>query len=58
MRISRHVVCKRDNSFSVIYLSPLTFEVYLLNKLFSKLYATFILQWISFIFGRDKEEDQ
>ena len=25
--------------------------------LFSKLYVTFILLWIAFIFGRDKEED-
>ena len=25
---------------------------------FSKLYVTFILQWISPIFGRDEEEDQ
>ena len=33
-------------------------EVYLLVNLFSKLYVTFILQWIAFIFGRDEEEDQ
>ena len=35
-------------------------EVYLLVKLFSKLYmyVTFILQWIAFIFGRDEVEDQ
>ena len=25
---------------------------------FQKLYATFILQWIAFIFGRDEEVDQ
>ena len=25
---------------------------------FSKLHVTFILQWVDFIFGRDKEEDQ
>ena len=25
---------------------------------FSKLYVTFILRWIAFIFGRDEEEDQ
>ena len=25
---------------------------------FSKLYVTFILQWIAYIFGRDEEEDQ
>ena len=35
-----------------------SFEVYLLVNLFSKLYVTFILQWIAFIFGRDEEEDQ
>ena len=33
-------------------------EVYLLVNRFSKLYVTFILQWIAFIFGRDEEEDQ
>ena len=27
-------------------------------NVFSKLYVTFILQWVVFIFGRDKEEDQ
>ena len=45
-------------TFSIMYLSPLTSEIYLLVNLFSKLYVTFILQWIAFIFGRDKEEDQ
>ena len=30
-------------------------HVYLLVNLFSKLYVTFILQWITFIFGRDEE---
>ena len=45
-------------TFSVMYLSPLTFEVYLVVNLFLKLYVTFILQWIAFIFSRDKEEDQ
>ena len=45
-------------TFSVTYLSPLTSEVYLLVNLFSKLYVTFILHRIAFIFGRDKEEDQ
>ena len=25
---------------------------------FSKLYVTFILHWIDFIFGRDEEQDQ
>ena len=45
-------------TFFVMYLSPLTSVVYLLVNLFSKLYVTFILYWIAFIFGRDKEEDQ
>ena len=45
-------------TFSIMCLSPLTSEVYLLFNLFSKLYVTFTLQWIAFIFGRDKEEDQ
>ena len=43
---------------SVMYLSPLTSEVYLLVNFFLKLYVNFTLQWIAFIFGRDKEEDQ
>ena len=43
---------------SVMYLSPLTSEVYLLVNLISKLYVSFILQWIAFIFGRDEKEDQ
>ena len=30
-------------------------QVYLLVNLFSKLYVTFILQWIAFLFGRDEE---
>ena len=51
------MVCKRV-TFSVIYLSPLTSEVYLFVNLFSKLYVTFILQWIAFIFGTNKEKDQ
>ena len=33
-------------------------EVYLLVNLFSKLYVTFILRWIAFVFGWDEEEDQ
>ena len=33
-------------------------QINLLVNLFSKLYVTFILQWIAFIFGRDEEEDQ
>ena len=40
------------------YLSPLTSEVYLLVNLFSKLYVTFILNWIAFLFGRDEDEGQ
>ena len=31
---------------------------YLLVNLFSKLYATFTLQWIAFMFGRDEEKDK
>ena len=40
--------CARETTltFSVMYLSPLTSEVYLLVNLFSKLYVTFTLQWI------------
>ena len=33
-------------------------QVNLFVNLFSKLYVTFILQWIAFIFGRDEEEHQ
>ena len=36
-------------TFFVMYLSPLTFQVYLLVIFFSKLYFTFIFQWIAFI---------
>ena len=52
--------CARETNltFSVMYLFPLTSEAYLLVNLFSKLYVTFTLQWIAFIFVRDKEEDQ
>ena len=44
----------------VMYLSPLTsrrprFTFWL--TFFSKLYVTFILQRIAFIFGRDEEDD-
>ena len=42
----------------VMYLSPLMSEGYLLVNLFTKLYITFILNWIAFIFGRDEDEDQ
>ena len=45
-------------TFFTMYISPLTSEVYLLVNLFSKLYVTFILHWIAFIFGRGEEEDQ
>ena len=48
---------EKQLSFFVTYLFPLTSKVYLLVKLFSKLYITFILHWIAFIFGRDEEED-
>ena len=52
--------CAREITltFSIMYLSPLTSEVYLLVNLSSKLNVTFTLQWIAFIYGRDKEEDQ
>ena len=49
---------ERQLTLSVVYLSPMTSEVYLLVNLFSKLYVTFTLQWIAFIFVRDKEENQ
>ena len=42
----------------VMYLFTLMSEVYLLVNLFTKLYITFILNWIAFIFGRDEDEDQ
>ena len=59
MRTSRRVVCKRDNSHFLRYvLTSLDIRVLPFGNLFSKLYVTFILQWIDFIFGRDKEEDQ
>ena len=35
-----------------MYMSPLTSEVYLSVNLLSKLYVTFIPQWVAFIFGR------
>ena len=34
------------------------FFLYILVNLFSKLYATFTLQWIAFIFGKHEEEDR
>ena len=56
-RTRRHVACKRDNIHFLRYVlispdvrgSPFVY-------FFSKLYVTFILQWIAFVFGRDKEE--
>ena len=73
-RTSRHVTCKKGNShFLDRFLKTPSFKiatsgwagghqtsskVYLLVNLFSKLYVTFILQWIVFIFGRDEQEDQ
>ena len=61
-RTSRCVTCNRDNSHFVCYvlISPdvRTHQVYLLVNLFSKLYVTFILQQIAFIFGRDEEDVQ
>ena len=55
---SRCVTCKRDNSHFVMYLPPLMSEVYLLVNLFTKLCVTFLYNWITFIFGRDEDEDQ
>ena len=58
-RMIRRVLCKRDNSYFLRYvlissdLRGLPF-----GKPFSKLYVTFILLWIAFIFGRDQDEDQ
>ena len=61
-RTSKCVTCKRDNSHFVHYvlISPDIWmpQVYCLVNRFSKLYVSFILQWIAFIFGRYKEEDQ
>ena len=49
-RETTHFVC-------YVLISPM-FEVYLLVNIFIKLYITFILNWIVFIFGRDEDEDQ
>ena len=61
-RTSRCVTYKRDNSHFVryVFISPDVRipQIYLLVNLFSKLYVTFILQRIAFIFGTDEEEDQ
>ena len=58
-RTSKSLLCKRDNSLSSFVISPdirgLPFGYFFF---FSKLYVTFILQLIAFIFGRDEEEDQ
>ena len=61
-RTSRCVTCKREHSHFVHYvlISPDIWmpQVYCLVNRFSKLYVSFILQWIAFIFGKDEEEDQ
>ena len=58
-RTSRGVECKRDNSHFLHYeLISLDFWGLPLGDHFWKLYVTFILQWIAFIFGKEKEEDQ
>ena len=50
---------KKNPSFKMAMLGrQASSKVSLLVKLFLKLYVTFILQWIAFIFGRDEEEDQ
>ena len=51
-------VQERQLILFVMYLSPLTPEVYHLVNLFTKLYVTFIFYWIAFIFDRDEDEDQ
>ena len=50
---SRHVAGKRDNFHFLRYVL-----ISLLVNLYSKLHVIFIPQWIAFIFGKDKEEDQ
>ena len=50
--------CAREITHFLCYVLSFASKVYLLVNLFSKLYVTFTLQWIAFIFGRDKEEDQ
>ena len=52
--------CARETTLTlfVMYLYPQTSGVYLLVNLFTKLYITFILHWIAFIFGRDEDEGQ
>ena len=56
---SRCVTCKRDNFHLVRYvlISPDFRGLPLVNR-FTKLYITFILNRIAFIFGRDEDEDQ
>ena len=66
MKNSWHILFGRVFKKSVLYNSNYGWagrrlalsEVYLLFNLLSKLFVTFILQWIAFIFGRDEEEDQ
>ena len=45
-------------SFKIAMSRQVLSQVNLLVNLFSKLYVTFILQWIAFIFDRNEEEDQ
>ena len=51
--------CAREitHTMFIMYLSPLTSEVYLLVNRFTKLYIAFILNRIAFIFGRDEDEN-
>ena len=59
-----HFFLKKNPSFKIamsgwaIFRHWASSQVNLLVNLFSKLYVTFILLWIAFIFGRDTEEDQ
>ena len=50
----------RETTHYLLYvlISPDKSKIYCLVNLYSKLYVTFILKWIAFIFGRDEEEDQ
>ena len=49
----------QERQLSFMYILPLTSDVYfLVNLFFSNLYVTIILQWIAFIAGKDKEEEQ
>ena len=58
LKACRCVTCKRNNSHFVRYVL-ISLDVQMPQVyLFSKLYVTFILQPIAFIFGRDEEDDQ